>query len=334
MKRIAAGTTDSHTTFGGEMPDAGGVSGGKAPAFRLIAPAPSSIPVLIAVPHAGRAYSPALLGALRNPSLAAARLEDRLADALGEAVAAQTGAALLIADAPRAMIDLNRAPEDIDWGMIQGGAGPARAGQTGTGQTGTGQTVGGRARSGLGLVPRRLPGEGELWKRPLARAELEARIAGIHQPYHRCLADTMARLQARWGAALLVDLHSMPPLPSRDGAGGAQIVLGDRFWASCHGALVACAFTRLAREGWRAAHNRPYAGGYGLERHAATAQGIHALQIEVDRSCYLDAVLSEPGEGFAAVVSLLVDMVRVLAGEVAALGATASSDAGWAQAAE
>ena len=97
---------------------------------------------------------------------------------------------------------------------------------------------------------------------------------------------------------------------------------------------MACAFTRLAREGWRAAHNRPYAGGYGLERHAATAQGIHALQIEVDRSCYLDAGLSEPGEGFAAVVSLLVDMVRVLAGEVAALGATASSDAGWAQAAE
>ena len=81
MKRIAAGTPDSHTTFGGEMPDAGGVSGGKVPAFRLIAPAPSSIPVLIAVPHAGRAYTPALLGALRNPALAAARLEDRLAEA-------------------------------------------------------------------------------------------------------------------------------------------------------------------------------------------------------------------------------------------------------------
>jgi len=245
------------------------------------------------------------------------------------AVAAETGASVLVAEAPRAMIDLNRAPEDIDWGMIAGGPGPARAGPPGSGQT-----VGGRARSGLGLVPRRLPGEGELWKRPLAYLELEARIAGIHQPYHRCLADTLARLQARWGAALLIDLHSMPPLPARDGAGGAQIVLGDRFGASCHGALVASAFTRLAREGWRAAHNRPYAGGYGLERHAATARGIHALQIEVDRRCYLDAGLSEPGEGFAAVVSLLVEMVRVLAGEVAALGATASSAAGWAQAAE
>ena len=327
MKRTASGATDSHTTAGGEMPGFGEGAAGGAPAFRLIAPAPSRIPVLIAVPHAGRAYTPALLGALRHPALAAARLEDRLADALGEAVAAQSGAALLIADAPRAMIDLNRAPEDIDWGMIAGGQGPARAGPPGSGQA-----VGGRARSGLGLVPRRLPGEGELWKHPLARAELEGRIAGIHQPYHRCLADTLARLRARWGAALLIDLHSMPPLPARDGASGAQIVLGDRFGASCHGALVACAFTHMAREGWRAAHNRPYAGGYGLERHAATARGIHALQIEIDRRCYLDTGLIEPGEGFAGVVAMLVGMVRALAGEVAAMGAAGS--AGWAQAAE
>ena len=341
MKRIAAGTTDSHTTHGGEMPDAGGVSGGtasggRAPAFRLIAPAPSSIPVLIAVPHAGRAYAPALLGALRNPALAAARLEDRLADRLGEAVAAQTGAALLIADAPRAMIDLNRAPEDIDWGKIQGGAGPARAGRPGSG----------RARSGLGLVPRRLPGEGELWKHPLARAELEARIAGIHQPYHRCLADTLARLQARWGAALLLDLHSMPPLPGRPlsashdlpqhtaGMATARVVLGDRFGTSCAGSLVASAFAGLAGANMPSAHNRPYAGGYGLERHGAPTRGIHALQVEIDRSCYLDSRLMEVGPGFDAMCALLVAMVQRLAGEVAILGGAGDGAPHWPLAAE
>ena len=311
---------DSRPDGRDESPQGG--AGAWQPPFTLTAPEPSAIPVLIAVPHAARAYPPALLAAMRHPERDAIRLEDRLADRLGEAVAAQTGAALLLARVPRAVIDLNRAPEDVDWGMIAGEKG----------DDGAGRPVGPRARGGLGLVPRRLPGTGEIWKAPLARDDLEARIRAIHQPYHRALGESLAGLRARWGAALLIDLHSMPPLPARDGASGAQIVLGDRFGASCHGALVACAFTHMAREGWRAAHNRPYAGGYGLERHAATARGIHALQIEIDRRCYLDTGLIEPGEGFAGVVAMLVGMVRALAGEVAAMGAAGS--AGWAQAAE
>lgn len=320
------GRGDSRATTGGVIPGSGG-----APAFRLLTPSPSAIPVLIAVPHAGRAYPPALLGQLRSPA-AALRLEDRLADRLGEAVAQETGAALLVAEAPRAMIDLNRSPEDIDWSMLDN-AGEAARGAPRR------ELPGGRARGGLGLIPRRLPGFGELWRRPQPCADLAARIEGVHQPYHACLANTLAELRARWGACLLVDLHSMPPLPLPAGdrlmgRKGAQFVLGDRFGASCHGALVASAFSCLAEGRWLAAHNRPYAGGYGLERHGAPRQGVHALQIEVDRSCYLDSRLVEAGEGFAAVVALLVGMVRRLAGEVAALGMAAGLDSAWPEAAE
>ena len=107
---------------GGAIPGAPGT-----PAFSLNAPRPSAVPVLIAVPHAGRAYPGSLLERMRNPGFAALKLEDRYVDRLAERVAAQTGAALLVAHAPRAMIDLNRAIEDIDWDMFARGK-PDRVG--------------------------------------------------------------------------------------------------------------------------------------------------------------------------------------------------------------
>ncbi len=306
---------DSQRQPGGSIPGDVG-----QPAFSLMMPSPSALPVLIAVPHAGRDYPRQLTKAMRNPGFSTLKLEDRYVDRLGEAIAHETGAALLVAQAPRAMLDLNRSVDDIDWDMI-GQDQIERPGHAAPGL---------RVRSGLGLIPRRLPGIGELWKQPLSEAELKARIASIHTPYHACLASSMAQLRARWGAALLLDLHSMPPIGLRGAAPGAEFVLGDRFGASCHGTLVASCFGYFAQTGRRAAHNRPYAGGYVLDRHARPNEGLHALQLEIDRTSYLDSRMAEPGPGFAEVVTLLSGLVRRLAGEVADLGQTAD----WANAAE
>lgn len=291
-----------------------------SPAFEMIARNPSSIPVLIAVPHAGRAYPPSLLARIRNADTTTLRLEDRMADRLGEALARETGAGLLVAYAPRALVDLNRDEADVDWemlGLSPQGAPPPNA----------------RARGGLGLVPRRLPGLGEIWRGRLDRAELEERIALVHRPYHAMLAEGLRAIRARWGAALLIDLHSMPPLPLVGGQDPAQIVVGDRFGAACHGALVASTFAHFAARGRPAAHNRPYAGGHVLDRHAAPRDGVHAMQLEIDRSTYLDSGLMEPGEGFAPLVSDLAALVRRLAAEVAALGVGARAG-DWPIAAE
>lgn len=317
MDSAAPALFDSPAITGGQIPGSGGQS-----AYSLRQSEPSQVPVLIAVPHAGRDYPASLIERLRNPGQAVLRLEDRYVDLLGNAVARATGAALLVAQAPRAMIDLNRATDDVDWDMFVHGK-----------PEGVSSPRGGlRAGSGLGLIPRRVPGLGELWKHRHEEAELAARIEGIHAPYHQCLADSLAALHARWGTALLIDLHSMPPLTLRDGLPSPEFVLGDRFGSTCHGALLASSFGYFAEQRRVTAHNRPYAGGYVLERHAASAKGIHAVQLEIDRSCYLDARLAEPGPGFAGMVELLAGLVRRLAVEVAELGQVA--DRSWAQAAE
>ena len=275
-------------------------------------------PVLLAVPHAGRRYPSELLDSMRNPDFSAIRLEDRLIDVVGEEVARQTGASLLVAHAPRAMIDLNRAVEDMDWTMVAEGR-PA-----GTAHSAANR----RARGGLGLVPRRLNGLGEIWKSRLTHDEVRQRIADVHEPYHAALKTALDRIRSRWGAALLIDLHSMPPLRKKHPHDRpAHFVVGDRFGASCDGMLSAAAMRYFGREGRRAGHNRPYAGGYVLDRHGSPTVGIHAMQIEVCRSLYLTHDHSAPGDRAPEVASLLAGLVRTLAEEV-------TPEKHWPQAAE
>lgn len=316
--RQAPPESDSQKLSGGEIPGTSGV-----PAYTLSGRGPSAIPILIAVPHAGRAYPGSLLDDMRHPEDAALKLEDRYVDRLVRDVATATGAKLLVANAPRAMIDLNRAPDDIDWEMFGKDERPA------IGDYSTSR----RARSGLGLIPCRVPGIGELWKRPHLGSELRSRISGIHVPYHECLAGSLTELHDRWGVAVLLDLHSMPPIQHQGGLPGPEFVLGDRFGASCQGGLVAAAFSFLNEHNRLAAHNRPYSGGYILQRHGAPESGVHALQVEIDRSAYLDSRLAEPGPGFGKIADLLTGLVRRLASNAVSLGSN-ESDSRWPEAAE
>ena len=320
MSLAPSGPRDPASALVGDLQH---VSGGRVPgldgtsAFTFVAPKQMRLPVLVAVPHAGRAYPPQVVDRMRDPQGAQLRLEDRLVDRLGRMIAQATGAGLLVAHAPRALLDLNRAEDDIDWDMVEGGRPEGVASLTTPGGPGGNR----RARSGLGLVPRRLPGSGEIWRGRLPRAELSARIAGIHRAYHAFLAEELARMRKVWGAALLIDLHSMPPLRPAEGEERApRIVLGDRFGVSCHHGLIGAALRQLDTQGCSAAQNRPYSGGYVLDRHGAPDKGIHAVQVEVCRATYLDHRLAEPGEGMAGMAAILADLVRVMGAETALMG--------------
>jgi len=272
-------------------------------AFRASDIAAASLPVLVSVPHAGRVYPPALLANLQVPPEAVVRLEDRYVDLLSRA-AATAGAAVIIATRPRAWIDLNRAPHEIDPDMLA----DARAGQFGQPSA--------RVRGGLGLVPRRLASHGELWRRRWSQRDIAARIAADHAPYHNAIGGALARLRDRFGAALLLDLHSMPPLAPVEGIAPPQIVIGDRFGRAAADALSHAAIAAVQAMGYRTALNHPYAGGYVLERHGRPDRGISALQVEIDRSLYLDAALRDPGPGAARLDREIGQLARLLAAEI------------------
>ncbi len=272
--------------------------------FHRIGPDRPSTPVVLSVPHAGRAYGEALLRSARVPLSVLETLEDRLVDRLvWRAVAA--GAVAIVATAPRAEIDLNRDERELDPTMVA----PPPPGDSLI------PTV--RTRGGLGLVPARLAGAGGLWRGRMSRDELKRRVESIHRPYHAALADALAAARRQFGAAVLLDCHSMPPRPQGEAAAG--IVFGDRHGVTVEPAVLAAALSSARGLGFSATCNDPYAGGYVIERHVRPAERIHAIQIEIDRGLYLDGRLREAGPGFDRVT-------RLLAAVCEATGGAATSD--------
>lgn len=274
----------------------------EAPFFRA-GPEQPVTPVVLSVPHAGRAYTTALLRSARVPPAALESLEDRLVDRLVWR-AVQDGATAFIARAPRAEIDLNRDEREIDPALISP---PPPSGST---------LQSAKTRGGLGLVPSRIAGLGSIWLKRVHRDELARRIAEIHRPYHEALARTLQAARARFGVAVLLDCHSMPPRGTIGASEPPPLVFGDRHGSSMSPAFVRAAASAAAALGFASACNQPYAGGYIVTRHGRPARGIHALQMEIDRGAYLDPALREPGPGFDRVAQLIAVVAAAL-GEAA-----------------
>ncbi|MBN8808716.1 MAG: N-formylglutamate amidohydrolase [Sphingomonas sp.] len=260
---------------------------------------PPASPVVVSVPHAGRDYPLPLRAAAAVPVASMLALEDRHVDAV--ALAAHGGETLLIQRVARAWIDLNRAEDERD-PLIDDGAAAIPAGAAAT-----------KLRSGLGLVPRRAAPGVMLWRRRLADDEVRARIVADHRPYHAAVAAALQAARERFGAALLIDLHSMPSLP---GARPARWVIGDRFGRSAGGRLVHAIEGEIAAAGHAVALNAPYPGGHILSRHGRPADNVHAIQIEIDRRLYLDARLDAPGPGLDSTAALLRRLLAIAAEEL------------------
>jgi N-formylglutamate amidohydrolase len=275
--------------------------------FRIIGSAVPESPVVLSVPHAGRNYSAALCAALRTPAVRLSALEDRYIDRV--ALDARRCETALVQDAPRAWIDLNRAEHERD-PLLDDGARRTN--------------LSAKVRAGLGIVPRRTGATGDIWRRRLGGDEVDARIASDHRPYHEALCRTLAQARDRFGIAVLLDIHSMPPLPG----GRTRVVVGDRFGRAAATRFVERVESEVEAVGLLHALNSPYAGGYILERHGQPHERIHAIQLEIDRALYLDQRLETVGPGLTRTIALVRAIIDALSDE--ALG----SGSGIAQAAE
>lgn len=256
-------------------------------------------PLLLSVPHAGRNYPAALGENLNIPAVHLQRLEDRYADRLANK-AIVAGIPTIIAHRPRAWIDLNRSKSEIDIDIINGLAAthvtmPTR-----------------KVRGGLGLIPRRLSGVGELWRKKWTWDDIAERIQIDHEPYHIKVAATLEAMRSRFGYAILLDLHSMPPLDDRREP-QPSIIVGDRFGRSAGSRYSEFAQAMFERTGFVTRLNHPYPGGYILERHGHPEAQIHAIQLEVDRKCYLDDTLAEPGQNLPNMAKTIKDLALELA---------------------
>lgn len=270
--------------------------------FVRLGPSKPGQPLLVSVPHAGRDYPPGFALLSRLPVARLKPLEDRFADLLVEN-AVSAGHAALVARMPRAWIDLNRDEREFDPGLVStnGKIVPLASA---------------KVRGGLGIVPRRVMRGGDIWRGELSADAFEERLVHVHRPWHATIGAELEALLGQFGTAILIDLHSMPPIPTTQGAPASpQIVIGDLFGRSARGQFSRLALAIAERHGFRVALNAPYAGGHILERHGRPGRGIHALQIEIDRSLYLDSQLDQPGTGLQRCRMFVADLADALAEE-------------------
>jgi N-formylglutamate amidohydrolase len=267
--------------------------------FLRLGPATAVNPVILSVPHAGRTL-PASVDRLCRPQFRRLMtIEDRYADYLvNDAV--RGGHSALVAQTPRLWIDLNRAETDLDPDMFDHAIRMAHP-------------ISVKARGGLGLIPRRTPALGELWMDRIAATDLEERVAAHHRPYHDALRLLVETTVERFGIAILLDIHSMPPLDPVRHQLPPRVVIGDRFGRSAANWVSDRVHEIVGDHGIRVAANAPYAGGYILERYGEPLRDVHAIQIEIDRTLYLDAALDRPGAGLGAAQALIAEIASELA---------------------
>ncbi|HEX3755719.1 MAG TPA: N-formylglutamate amidohydrolase [Rhizomicrobium sp.] len=265
--------------------------------YRLTWPQCWSVPFLFASPHSGRCYPESLLKRSRLDPVTLRRSEDAYVDELFGG-ANGLGAPLLAAEFPRAFLDVNRGIAELDAGMFDGRlAVPV-------------DMPGPRVSAGLGVIPRIVRDGAEIYRGKLEPLEAAERLTRLYQPYHKALSQLIAQARARFGAAVLIDCHSMP-----SALGAPDIVLGDRYGASAAPALSAAAEEVFIASGFGVARNTPYAGGHTTVEYGRGSAGVHVLQIEINRALYLDEENVARKAGFdmvkARLTAALAQLTRI-----------------------
>jgi N-formylglutamate amidohydrolase len=286
--------------------------------FDLVLPEEIACPLVFSSPHSGNVYPARFLEQTRLDAASLRRSEDAHVDRLF-ACAKALGAPMLRARFPRAYLDLNRQPYELDPRMFEDAL-PDFA-----------NTRSLRVAAGLGTIPRVVADAHEIYTGKLKVTEALLRIEGLYKPYHAALEELVAGARLRFGAALLIDCHSMPSILARDPALEARaekrrvdFVIGDRFGASCDARVVDLLERRLRGFGYNVQRNRPYAGGFITEHYGRPGAGRHALQIEVGRGLYMNEATLAPNERFETVAGHLGVALAELAQELSASAAAST----------
>jgi N-formylglutamate amidohydrolase len=271
--------------------------------FEIIEPQHWQGPVIFNSPHSGNVYLRPFLTAVRLDLAALRRSEDSFVDELFAGVT-ELGAPLMRAHFPRAYLDVNREPYELDPRMFDGRL-PSFA-----------NTRSMRVAGGLGTIARVVGDSQEIYARRLPVEDALLRIELLYKPYHRALQRLLQRTQKRFGMAILIDCHSMPTAQAlRDEGTKADFVIGDRYGTSANGHFADVIDGALRARGYTVTRNKPYAGGFITEHYGNPAADCHAIQIEVSRGLYMDERRFTRTEDFGLVARDLVGIAAELAEE-------------------
>lgn len=275
-------------------------------AIDILSPIEQRVPFVFASPHSGSIYPPAFVRTSALDPLTLRRSEDIYVDQIFS-IATDFGAPLVRALFPRAFLDPNREPYELDQSMFMDKLPPYVNSHSPM------------VASGLGTIAKIVSTGVNIYTCKLLFSEAKQRIDAFYFPYHSILAELVKTTQQRFGYCVLIDCHSMPSVPERDIIEAdsdllkqADIVLGDCFGLSCARPFMLAAEQALQACGYLVTRNRPYAGGYTTRRYGQPTRRLHALQIELNRKLYVDESTYQPLPGLVMLKQAITTMIAAL----------------------
>ncbi|WP_429911649.1 N-formylglutamate deformylase [Glycocaulis sp.] len=218
-------------------------------------------PVVIAVPHAGTWLPEEVRARLNARGAMLADTDwhvDRLYDGL------LPGAAMVVANFHRYVVDPNRPPDGAS----------LYPGQNTTGLV---------ANTDFDGEP--------IWTEPPTTDEIAARVAAFHAPYHAAVAAALEAAKTRHGVAILYDAHSIRSrIPFLFDGTLPDLCIGTADGTSCDDSLSE-AVMKIASKSERYSHvlNGRFKGGWTTRHYGKPASGVHAIQMELAQSAYLQS---------------------------------------------
>lgn len=258
-------------------------------------------PLVLASPHSGQEFPREFLESVNMSEDKLRGNEDSFVDELVLA-ASETGIPLLCMNISRAFVDANRDKIEIDPQMyynysqredIQGGI---------------------RCRVGFGVIHRINAQRENIYSGLLNYDEVMERIKNVYDVYHAHLQALINKVSRKFGFCYVLDCHSMPSkicsLMQEDKP--IDFCLGTLFEQSCPNEVADFFAKSLETQGYKVVMNCPYSGAYTTFNYCQPRKNIFTLQMEANRSLYMDEIVHKKNTNFQTFSSDLCRSVEAL----------------------
>ncbi len=231
--------------------------------YKIRKPENKKVPILISSPHSGTFFPEEVARQLKPERVANPDDTDWFIDGLYD-FAPEMGITMIAANYSRWVVDLNRDPNS--------------------------KPLYSDGRVITGLVPTtNFNGEGLYLDKEPDQAEVQRRLERYYLPYHQKIGVLLQELKEEFGKVVLFDAHSIRKfVPGIRPEPFPDLILGDNDETSASKEIISTAIHTLQEGTYDVQHNHPFKGGYITRSFGKPSENVHALQLEMAKTNYMD----------------------------------------------